>query len=92
VDEELAARQKANAEAEEAKKTQKKVKKALPKVGRKVKALPDAESWKKVRIGLFMLSIACWIWLCLASLARLPSSCSVRPSSPSSRTSSQKPR
>jgi hypothetical protein len=63
VDEELLARQKALAEAEEAKKTQKKVKKKLPKVGRKMKALPDAEEWKKVRVGLFLVSIACWIWL-----------------------------
>ena len=63
VDEELITRQKALAEAEEAKRTQKQPKKKLPKVGRKVKALPDAESWKKVQIGLYMISIACWIWL-----------------------------
>ena len=63
VDEELVARQKAIAEAEERKKTEKKPKKSLPKVGRKVKALPDAESWKKVQVGLFLISIACWIWI-----------------------------
>lgn len=65
VDEELVARQKALAEEEERKATQKKPKdkKKLPKVGRKVKALPDAESWKKVRMGLLFVSIACWVWL-----------------------------
>jgi hypothetical protein len=63
VDPELVARQQQMAEEEEAKKTAKKVRKKLPKVGRKVKALPDAEAWKKIRVGLFLISIACWIWL-----------------------------
>ena len=63
VDDELVARQKAIAEEEERKKTEKKPKKKLPKVGRKVKALPDAEQWKSVQKGLFMISIACWIWI-----------------------------
>lgn len=51
-------------EAEEAAKAKaKKERKALPKVTRKVKAIPDAESWAKVRLGMLFISIGAWIWL-----------------------------
>ena len=63
VDPELEAIAKARAEEYENPGKKKKERKALPKVARKVKAIPDADSWIKVRIGLMFMSIGCWIWL-----------------------------
>lgn len=63
VDPELEVRKKERETEEENKGKQKKVKKKLPTVGRKVKALGDAEAWYKVRTGLFFIHIGCWIWL-----------------------------
>lgn len=48
-------RKRIEAEAAEAAKRKKKDKKKLPKVARKVKAIPDAESWEKVRFGLLFI-------------------------------------
>lgn len=48
-------RKRIEAEEEEARKRKKKGKKKLPKVARKVKAIPDADSWAKVRFGLQLM-------------------------------------
>lgn len=40
----------------------KKEKKILPKVARKIKAIPDAESWQKVRVGLIFMVVGVCIW------------------------------
>ena len=50
-------------EEEENQHKKKKERKALPKVTRKIKAIPEAEAWIKVRIGLLFVFIGCWIWL-----------------------------
>ncbi|HZZ81951.1 MAG TPA: hypothetical protein VFE62_25860 [Gemmataceae bacterium] len=50
-------------EEEAAKARAKKDRKKLPKVTRKIKAIPDAESWEKVRIGMLLVMIGAWIWL-----------------------------
>ncbi|MBM3994230.1 MAG: hypothetical protein FJ303_08775 [Planctomycetes bacterium] len=55
-------RKKQAAEEEEAAKKKKKEKKALPTVARKVKAIPDAELWARVRLGLLFLFIGTIIW------------------------------
>jgi hypothetical protein len=48
---------------EEAASKKKKDRKKLPKMSRKVKAIPDAESWSKVRIGLLFIFIGVCIWI-----------------------------
>jgi hypothetical protein len=60
LDPELEERRKEREAEEKAKK--KKDRKKLPKMGRKIKAIPDAESWNKVRIGLLFVLIGTWIW------------------------------
>lgn len=63
VDKELEERQRLLREEEENKGKKKKDKKKLPKVGRKIKPIDQAEEWEKVRIGLMMLFIGTCIWL-----------------------------
>jgi hypothetical protein len=62
LDPEIEERQKKLREAEEAK-GKKKDRKKLPKVGRKIKAIPDARSWNFVRLGMLFIFIGTWIWL-----------------------------
>lgn len=62
LDPELEERRRA-LQAEEDAKAKQKGRKKLPKVGRKIKAISDAESWQKVRIGLLFVQIGAWIWL-----------------------------
>jgi hypothetical protein len=51
------------AAAEEARlKTRKKEKKDLPKLTRKKKAIPEADAWKMVRLGLLVMLIGLPIW------------------------------
>ncbi|MSQ94167.1 MAG: hypothetical protein EXR98_06375 [Gemmataceae bacterium] len=54
---ELAKQREADGEAKK-----KKEKKILPKVARRVKAIPDAESWQRVRIGLIFIFVGACIW------------------------------
>ena len=64
TDPDIAERQKKLQEEEEASRgPKKKDRKKLPKVGRKVKAIPDAESWSKVRLGMLFVFVGVWIWL-----------------------------
>ncbi len=56
-------RKRMEAEEIESKKRKKKDKKKLPKVARKVKAIPDAESWEKVRLGLLMIFVGLGVGL-----------------------------
>jgi hypothetical protein len=60
VDPELEERRKALEAEEKAKK--KKDRKKLPKMGRKIKAIPDADLWNKVRLGLLFVQIGTWVW------------------------------
>jgi hypothetical protein len=62
LDPEIERRRKAMAEEEE-RARKKKDKKNLPKVGRKVKAIPDAELWDKTRVGMIFLALGCAVWL-----------------------------
>lgn len=63
TDPEIEERKKQIAAEEEARlKNRKKDKKNLPKVTRKKKAIPDADSWKKVRLGLLFTLIGTCIW------------------------------
>ena len=62
TDPELEERRRIMQEEEEAG-AKKKDRKKLPKVGRKVKVIPDAESWSMIRIGLLFMFIGTWIWL-----------------------------
>jgi hypothetical protein len=48
---------------EESEGRKKKERKKLPKMLRKMKAIPDAESWNKVRIGLLFTFIGVCIWI-----------------------------
>lgn len=48
---------------EEAKAKAKKERKKLPKVGRKIRAIPDADAWSKVRLGMMFVFAGTWIWL-----------------------------
>lgn len=48
---------------EEAAVKKKKERKKLPKMLRKTKAIPDAESWNKVRLGLLFTFIGVCIWI-----------------------------
>jgi hypothetical protein len=48
---------------EEANVKKRKEKKKLPKMLRKMKAIPDAESWNKVRLGLLFIFIGVCIWM-----------------------------
>jgi hypothetical protein len=48
---------------EEAAGKKRKERKKLPKMLRKTKAIPDAESWTKVRFGLLFTFIGVWIWI-----------------------------
>jgi hypothetical protein len=63
IDPELEALAKQRAAEEEAKRTAKKERKKLPKVARKIKAIPDAESWQKVRVGMLFVFAGVWVWL-----------------------------
>lgn len=64
TDPELEERKKRIAAEEEARlKNKKKDKKALPKMTRKMKAIPDAEAWDKVRLGLLFTFIGVCIWI-----------------------------
>jgi hypothetical protein len=58
--EELAKKRQAE---EDAKAKAKKERKKLPKVARKIKAIPDAESWEKIRLGLLFVQAGVWVWL-----------------------------
>lgn len=62
LDPEIEERRKALAE-EEARKAKDKKRKKLPKVGRKIKAIPDADAWKKVRLGMIFITLGCIVWL-----------------------------
>lgn len=55
------AKQREQEEKDQAKK--KKDKKALPKVARKIKPIPDAESWDKVRLGLYFFFLGSCLWM-----------------------------
>ena len=48
---------------EEAAGKKRKERKKLPKMLRKTKAIPDAESWNKVRLGLLFIFIGVCIWI-----------------------------
>jgi hypothetical protein len=61
VDPEIEERQKRLREEEE--RDKKKDRKKLPKVGRKIKAIPDANAWKMVRLGMLFIFLGTWIWL-----------------------------
>ena len=61
TDPEIEERRKALQAEEEAKK--KKDRKKLPKVTRKVKAIPDAPAWSMVRLGMLFVNLGIWIWL-----------------------------
>ena len=50
------------AEEEESRKKKKKKKENLPTVTRKVKAIPDAEAWNTVRLGLLITLVGVLIW------------------------------
>jgi DNA-directed RNA polymerase subunit RPC12/RpoP len=63
TDPELEERKKEIAAEEEARLKQKKDKKKLPKMTRKMKAIPDAEAWAKVRLGLLFTFIGVCIWI-----------------------------
>jgi hypothetical protein len=63
VDPELEALAKQRAAEEEAKRKAKKERKKLPKVARKIKAIPDAESWEKVRLGMLFVFAGVWVGL-----------------------------
>jgi hypothetical protein len=63
LDPELEERRKAMEAEEAAKARQRKKRDKLPSVTRKVKAIPDAESWTKVRIGLLLICAGTWVWL-----------------------------
>ena len=80
--EELARKRQAE---EDAKAKAKKERKKLPKVGRMVKAIPDAESWKKVLIGMLFVFAGTWVWLfchVLQGSYVLPAARSICPNSP----------
>ena len=63
TDPEIEERRKQIAAEEEARlKNRKKDKKNLPKVTRKKKVIPDAESWKKVHLGFLFMLIGTCIW------------------------------
>jgi hypothetical protein len=63
IDPEIEALAKQRAAEEEAKAKAKKERKKLPKVARKIKAIPDAEAWEKVRLGMLFVFAGVWIWL-----------------------------
>ena len=63
LDPELEERRKAMEAEEAAKSKQRKKRDKLPSVTRKVKAIPDAEAWSKVRVGLLLIHFGTWIWL-----------------------------
>ena len=63
LDPELEERRKKLQEEEEAAGKKKKDRKALPKVTRKVKAIPDAAAWSMVRFGMIFVFAGTWIWL-----------------------------
>ena len=63
IDPELAALEQKRQEEEEAAKKKRKDKKNLPKVARKIKAIPDAEAWDKVRLGLLFLFFGTCAWI-----------------------------
>jgi hypothetical protein len=63
VDPEIEALAKKRAEEEEAKKKRRRERKKLPKLGRKVRAIPEAESWEKVRLGMLFVMFGILIWI-----------------------------
>jgi phage FluMu protein Com len=63
LDPELEERRLAREAEEVAKGKQRKKRDKLPSVTRKVKAIPEAEAWNKVRVGLLFIFIGTWIWL-----------------------------
>ncbi len=63
LDPELAELARKRQEEEDAKGKAKKERKKLPKVARKVKVIPDAEAWQKVRIGMLFVHVGVWVWL-----------------------------
>ena len=64
TDPELEERKKQLEAEEEAKANpKKKDRKKLPKVARKIKAIADAESWEKVRLGMFFVFLGVCVWI-----------------------------
>ncbi len=63
LDPELEALKKQREEEERLAAKKKRERKVLPKVARKVKAIPEAEAWAKVRFGLLFTFIGTVVWI-----------------------------
>ncbi|MBI3822088.1 MAG: hypothetical protein HY289_05335 [Planctomycetes bacterium] len=62
LDPELEEIRKRRAAEEEAKARARKDRKKLPTVTKKIRAIPDADAWKKVRFGLLFMQVGVVIW------------------------------